>query len=74
MVVLGSINYRNTLTPEGKIMMAAVFGFIFAAIIAVIVRELAVLSQNYFLGALLTILFVVGAIIGNTIRKASQKT
>jgi membrane protein implicated in regulation of membrane protease activity len=67
------MNYRNTQTPEGKMVLVAGCGFVFAAIIAVIVRELAGLSQTYF-WVLFAILFVIGAIIGNTVRKKVQKT
>ncbi|MDR0373893.1 MAG: hypothetical protein LBI79_10200 [Nitrososphaerota archaeon] len=63
----------NTLTTEGRIWIMISSGFFFAAIIAIIIRELTGLPQPYF-WVLFATLFVIGAIIGDTIRKASQKT
>jgi membrane protein implicated in regulation of membrane protease activity len=67
------MNYRNTQTPEGKMMLVAACGFFFAAIISIIIRELTGMSQTYF-WVLFAILFVIGAVIGNTVRKKVQKT
>jgi hypothetical protein len=78
--------YHNPLTPEGRVMMMIASGFFFGSIIALVVREFtglwdviglsrtgAPVSDPYF-WILFAVLFTVGAIIGDTLRKASQNT
>jgi len=62
----------NTLTTEGRIKIMVASGFFFAGIIIVITRALVGLPQTY-VWVLFASLFVVGAIIGDVIRKVSQK-
>ncbi|MDR1993946.1 MAG: hypothetical protein LBQ98_10745 [Nitrososphaerota archaeon] len=63
----------NSLSDEGKISIMIGSGFCFAAIIGIILRAFADLSETYF-WMIFAICFVVGAIIGNAIRKKVQKT
>jgi hypothetical protein len=76
----------NTLSIEGRIAMAVALGCFFAIIIAIVVREFsglweimglsrtgAPVSDPYF-WILFAVLFVIGAILGDTLRKALQNT
>ena len=64
----------NTLTTDGRILMAAALGFFFAGILLFIVTELIGPLPPYFRVPFFVILWIIGAIIGDTIRKALQKT
>ena len=76
----------NTLSVEGRIAMAVALGCFFAIIVAIVVREFtglweviglsrtgAPVSDPYF-WVLFAVLFVVGTIIGDTLRQALQNT
>jgi hypothetical protein len=78
--------YHNSLTPEGRVMIMVTSGFFFGIIIALVIREFtglwnviglsrtgAPVSDPYF-WTLFAILFAIGAIIGDTLRKKSQNT
>jgi hypothetical protein len=64
----------NTLTPEGRLLIAFSFGFFFAGILLVIVTELIgplpIIPRVLFFVSLL----IIGTIIADTIRKALQNT
>ncbi|MCL2133944.1 MAG: hypothetical protein FWH37_00065 [Candidatus Bathyarchaeota archaeon] len=76
----------NTLSIEGRIAIAVALGCFFAIIVAIVVREfsglwelvglsrtVAPVSDPYF-WVLFAVLFVIGAILGDTLRKALQST
>jgi hypothetical protein len=63
----------NALSTEGKIVIALFSGMVFAGSILIIVTELIGPLSTYFRVLFIIILGVVGAFIGNTIRKTLQK-
>ncbi|MCL2172041.1 MAG: hypothetical protein FWB84_00110 [Candidatus Bathyarchaeota archaeon] len=64
----------NTLTTDGRILMAAALGFFFASILLVIVTVLIGPLPTFFRISFFIISWIVGAIIGDTLRKALQNT
>ncbi|MDR0460244.1 MAG: hypothetical protein LBH62_02210 [Nitrososphaerota archaeon] len=64
----------NTLTTDGRILMAVALGFFFASILLVIVTVLIGPLPTFFRISFFVISWIVGAIIGDTLRKALQNT
>lgn len=64
----------NTLTTEGRIMMAVAIGFFFAGIILVIITIIIGPLQTYVRIPFFVICWVVGALIGDTLKKVLQNT
>jgi hypothetical protein len=63
----------NTLTTEGRIMIAVAFGFFFAGILLVIVTELIGPMPTYLRIPFFAILWAVGTLITDIIRTVLQK-
>jgi hypothetical protein len=63
----------NTLSIEARIVIALFSGMVFAGIMLIIVTELIGPLSTYFRVLFIIIIGVVGAIIGDTIRKTLQK-